>query len=145
MDYFLNQFSVQLLSRNGDGPDWSLIKELDIVKFYLCSLLSIPAGEKLIIFTDVFDRMRTIRQNTSWLYSDIAKSDYIYRHHKAAYITSSGLSTVSTTYTSKWRSSQLTSGSTGRGLLSLSRRKSLKKPLGPGYICSCISLNMCMY
>ena len=75
MDYFLNQFSVQLLSRNGDGPDWSLIKELDIVKFYLCSLLSIPAGEKLTIFTDVFDR--TIRQNTSWLYSDIAKSDYI--------------------------------------------------------------------
>ena len=48
--FFLNQFSVQFLSRNGDGPDWSLIKVLGIVKFYLCSLLSIPAGEKLYNF-----------------------------------------------------------------------------------------------
>ena len=50
MDYFLNQFSLQLLSRNGDGPDWSLIKELDIVKFYLRSN-SLRSNERKLFTT----------------------------------------------------------------------------------------------
>ena len=129
-ELFLNQFSVQFLSRNGDGPDWSLnkLRCWTLSNFTSVRYYPFQRAKNSIIFTNVFDR--TIRQNTSWLYSDTAKSDNIYRHHKAVYITSSGLSTVSTTYTSKWRSSQLTSGSTGARLALSFAEKKLKKTFG---------------
>ena len=78
MNYFWNQFSVQFLSRNGDGPDWSLIKVLDIANFTCVRYYPFQGAKNSIIFTDVFDS--TIRQNTTWLYSDTAKSDYIFGH-----------------------------------------------------------------